>query len=108
MKVRPTQDWLLIEVEPAEKKIGSIIVPDPSRQPIRIGKVLRAGPGRRFANSDAFHPVTVEVGERVAFWMATTQCGGNNQVSYCLPDDQEMIRETDVLMVVGEGVEVST
>jgi co-chaperonin GroES (HSP10) len=101
-------DWLLIELEPAEKKRGSIIVPDPSRQPIRIGKVLRAGPGRRFPKSKAFRPVVVEKGERVAFWMATTQCGGADQITYHLPENQRMIRETDVLMVVGEGVEVST
>lgn len=108
MKVRPLHDWLLIELEPAERQRGSIIVPDPSKQPIRIGKVLATGPGRRHPNSNVFRKVVVEKGERVAFWMATTQCGGAERIEYHLPDNQRMIRETDVLCVVGEGVEVST
>ncbi len=106
MKVRPLHDFILIELEPPRKKVGSIIIPDPERAPLRIGKVLRTGPGRRHPNSNVFRRVTVEKGERVVFFMATTQVGGAKEIAYHLPENQRLIRETDVLFVTQKGVEV--
>lgn len=105
MNLRLLHDWLLIELEPAPKQKGSIIVPDSVPEPVRIGKVLTAGPGRRWGKK--FVPVTVEKGERVVFFKAVTDSGQNKAVSYCLPDNQEIIRETDVLFAVEGDVEVS-
>lgn len=106
MKVRPLQDWMVVEVEPAPTHKGCIIVPDPDRAPLRIGKVLAAGPGRQHPKSKAFRPMAVKVGERVAFPMAVTQCGSGKNITHLLEENQAMIRETDVFFVVQGDVAV--
>jgi len=50
--------------------------------------------------------MAVEVGERVAFPMAVTQCGSNKGVTHRLEDNQVMIREPDIFIVVEGNVSV--
>jgi co-chaperonin GroES (HSP10) len=106
MKIRPLHDWVLIEVEPPAKKKGSIILPDPDTTPVRFGKVLRYGPGRRLKKSDRLIPAQVKKGERVAFFMATTQTRQGRSLSHSLPDNQALIKESDVLGVLDGNVMV--
>ena len=105
MNLRPLHDWLVIELEPAPEMKGSIIIPGTVPEPIRIGKVLRAGPGRQWP--EKFVPMAVKAGERIAFFKAVTDSGQNKAASFQLPKDQELIRETDVLFTVEGDVEVS-
>ncbi len=104
--IRPLHDWLVIDVEPAPTHKGCIIVPDPSKTPLRKAVVLAAGPGRRYHGKDAFHKMEVEVGERVAFPMAATQCGSGENITHVLEGNQRMIRETDIFFVLNEDVDV--
>lgn len=104
--LKPLHDWILLELEPAPTHKGCIIVPDPDRAPLRIGRVLATGPGRRHPGTGALRPMAVEVGERVAFPMAVTQCGSNKGVTHRLEDNQVMIREPDIFIVVEGNVSV--
>jgi co-chaperonin GroES (HSP10) len=97
---------MVIELEPAPTHKGCIIVPDPDKTPLRIGKVLAIGPGRRYTNDKIFHKTEVEVGERVAFPMAATQVGTNRNLTPRLEDNTCMIRETDVFFTVEGDVDV--
>lgn len=101
MNIQPLHDWLIIELEPAPERKGCIILPDPDNEPLRIGKVLRAGPGRQHPNSNAFRPMMVKEGDRVVFPMAVTECGSGRNITHALDDNKlRMIRETDIFFVV--------
>jgi co-chaperonin GroES (HSP10) len=108
VRVRPLHDVLLIEVEPEEKTTGGgIIIPDTKQEPVRVGKVIAAGPGRWWKNRHtgkwAFHNMNAKVGERVAFMMANLQTKQGEQLCYLLDENQGLIKETDVLLVIPEG-----
>jgi len=105
MNVRPLHDWILIELEEAKTKKGSIIIPDPDRAPLRVGKVLRAGPGRLFPDN-VYRPVDVKPGDRVVFPMAVTECGSGKNITHTLDNGQRMIREPDVFFVIEGDVDV--
>ena len=49
----------------------------------------------------------VEPGERVVFFMATTQTKSGTATTHVLPDGQYLIRETDVLFVTTDDVAVT-
>jgi chaperonin GroES len=114
MNVRPLHDVLLIDIE-QEKKVssGGIILPDSSREPIRIGKVVAAGPGRSWKVRDGkktFWPMQAEAGDRVAFFMANLETKQGYQLCHVLGEGHGLIRETDVLFVIpeGENIEVTS
>lgn len=111
MNVRPLHDWILIELEEAKTKKGSIILPDPDRAPLRIGKVIRTGPGRILKvlkkgpdgeklMDGGYRPVDVKPGDRVVFPMAVTECGSGQNITHTLDNGQRMIREDDVFFVI--------
>jgi len=104
--IRPLHDWLLVELEPERKtfyKIDIFKVSD--LDPIRSGYIRAVGPGRQF--KEKFVATEVKVGERVAFMIAGTQTKVGKQLGFILPENQVLIRETDILAVIEEGVEVS-
>lgn len=104
-KLRPLHDWLLVELEPSKETVGSGIIVRVGENPVRFGKVLAVGPGRRY--QDKYVPTSVEVGERVVFFIASTDTMSGRMITHQLPDNQRLIRETDVLFVTDEDIEVS-
>ncbi len=101
--MRPLNDWVLVELEPVKETTrGGIIKVAP--EPIRTARVLAVGSGKQYP--DLFVPTVVKVGERVAFFAAATDTKQGRQVGYVLPENQELIRETDILMVVEGDVEI--
>jgi chaperonin GroES len=102
MKLRPLGDWVLIELEPEKRKSkGGILMPGP--EPVRIARALRVGPGR-YNDKGKFVPTEIKPGERFPFFKAVADTGQNKYVGERLPEDQEMIRESDILFVVeGKG-----
>lgn len=99
-------DHVLVELEPARERTGGgIILPGTVAEPVRVGRVLQAGPGRRF--KDRFVPTSVQVGERVCFFIASADTKTGQAVTYHLEKDQRLMREQDILGVVADGVEVS-
>lgn len=106
MSVRPLHDCILIELEPEKEKAsesGIIIVSGP--EPIRFAKVLATGPGRKY--KDRFVPTQVQVGDRVAFFMANLETKQGAAICHRLEENHGLIRESDILMVVDEDVRIS-
>ncbi len=102
--IRPLNDWLLVELEPETTVTASgltLVAPEP----IRSGRVLAAGPGKRYP--EKFVETVVRVGERVAFFIAGAQTKQGTQLSYVLPENQILIRETDVLLVLNGEAKVT-
>lgn len=99
------QDWVLIELEPeATQTRAGIVLTGPS--PVRTAKVIAAGPGRHYKNN--FVPTSVKPGDRFPFFKAATDTSNGKKLAEKLPDNQELIRETDILFVIEEGsVEIS-
>jgi co-chaperonin GroES (HSP10) len=105
MNLRPLHDWMVVEIEPSKETFEGSSIFRVSEVPVRIGKVLAIGPGRMYP--DKFVPTEVEVGERVVFLIAAADTQSGKAVHHHLPDNQRLIRETDVLFVTGEDIEVS-
>ncbi len=106
--LRLLSDWLLVHLEPVQKlTAGGVIIPDTHHEAVRVGRVLQAGPGRRYI--DRFVPMPDLLGQRVAFMIAASQTRSGKAVraQLCLSDDEELIRLGDVLFVVEEGVVVT-
>lgn len=107
-KLRLRSDYLLLRLDPVKEQTrGGIIILDPDREPIRTGTVLQHGPGRKYV--DKFEPMPDDiVGKRLAFMMAATQTQAGEQLHMHLDlgDDLRLIRLGDVLLEVGQDVEV--
>ncbi|MCC6543109.1 MAG: co-chaperone GroES [Nitrospirae bacterium] len=108
MRIRPLQDWVLIE--PAEAKdvtAGGIIIPDAAKEKPVEGKVLAVGkgrweaPGKKWGNKPSgkeekvFKPTELKPGDQVLF-----EKYGTTKVDL---DGKEVIlvHESDVLGWVG-------
>lgn len=109
MSTRPLHDNIVVELEPVKEfSRGGIIKVAP--EPVRIGRVLAVGKGRFFAASNGgkglFVPTELKVGERIAFFQAVTQTQQGQQLRYKLPENQVLLRETDALFVIPEGLDI--
>lgn len=102
--IKPLHDLILVELEEPEETYSNTSIVRVGDEPVRIGKVLAAGPGRRY--QDKFVPTELKVGDRVAFFIAATECGSGPQVNYQLGGNKRLIRENDVLVVVEGKVKV--
>lgn len=106
MNLRPLHDWMVVELEPNKETFSGSSIIKVKDSPIRIGKVLAVGPGRHYVDGK-FVPMEVEVGERVVFLIASADTQSGKSVHHYLPDNQRLIRETDVLFVAIGSMEVS-
>lgn len=64
--IRPLHDYVLIEKEPKEKKVGSIVLTTEKKQG-NVAKVVALGPGK--VNEDGFtEPINgLQVGDKVIY-----------------------------------------
>lgn len=116
MNIRPLQDVLIVELEETSKVTsGGIIRPDNAPAPLRIGRVVAAGPGRPIRKARkgqtgmqerGFRPTEVSRGDRVVFFAANLDTKQGRQLCYNLGDNIGLIRETDVLFAVEPGVNI--
>jgi len=64
--LKPLMDRVLVRVDEAQKKIGSIIIPDIAQEKPLSGEVIAVGQGK--AQEDgSLRPLDVKVGERIRF-----------------------------------------
>jgi co-chaperonin GroES (HSP10) len=103
--LKPLHDFALVEMEEQAELYDNSSIVRVGDNPVRIAKVLAVGPGRTY--QDRFVPTVLAVGDRVAFFVASTECGSGPSISYRLGDRQRLIRETDVLVVVDGAVSVA-
>lgn len=104
--VKLLSDYMLVEVEPARTKTtGGIIIANPDHEAVRAGKVLMAGPGRKYSDKTIPMPDGI-VGQRVVFMAGASDTMQGKQLAEELPDDQRLIRLGDVLAIVDADVEI--
>ena len=97
-------DYLIVQLEPAhEKTEGGIIILHPEHEPVRLGKVLMAGPGRRYKDKLVPMPEDI-IGKRVMFMIAASDA--RPQLSSYLDEGQRMIRLGDILVEVDHDVDI--
>ena len=99
-------DHLLVAEDPPRiQTTGGIYLPNPKSEPIRTGRILMAGPGRRYI--DKFIPMPDDmVGQRVVFMAAASDSKQGLQIRPLLEEGQRLIRLGDVLGVITGNVEV--
>ena len=97
MKVKPLYDRILVKrIEEKEQKRGGIIIPDSAKEKPQQGKVIAAGNGK-FKDDGQRVPLDVKAGDSILFGKYSGQ-------EIKLDGDEYLImREDDVLAVVGEG-----
>lgn len=101
--IRPLNDVVIVELEPVPEKVGGILIPDPDKYPTRTGWVLAAGPGKRHSKTDRLTPTQVKEGERICFHHANLQQSQGKQLMWVLPDNQALIKESDIFFVIDDG-----
>jgi co-chaperonin GroES (HSP10) len=107
MKIKQLlNDWLLVRLEPRKKTTPGGIIRT-TEQPVWVGLVLMAGPGRQFR--DKFVPMEKEiVGQRVAFLSAATDSHLTGlAINAQLNEEERLIRMSDVLFMVDGDVEIT-
>lgn len=104
MKIRLWHDWLRAKVEeaPAAMRSGLVI---PGAQPVRIGVVLEAGPGRRrvVGKREVLIPTRAKPGDRFTFFKAVSETKQGQALALHLDDDEVLIKEGDILFVIEDG-----
>lgn len=73
MKFRPLHDHVVVRrVDPQDKSVGGIIIPDAVQEKPMEGEVIAAGPGAR-DDTGSVHSLDVKDGDRVMFgkWSGT-------------------------------------
>lgn len=109
-------DNVHVRLDPRKDRTsGGIVIPENKDQSIRTGVILAVGPGkhvkvRKSGTSDyreVFRPMQAQVGERVAFFIASVDTKGGKAISHYLQEDERLIREEDILGVIDDDVEVT-
>jgi len=87
-KLTPLYDKVIVLADPAEEKVGSIILSDAARKPPSRGTVIAAGPGTPET------PTTVKVNNTVVY---PPNCGDPLTI-----DGKEylVMRESDILSII--------
>jgi len=101
---RLLSDHMVVQVEPVQgfTQTGLVIL-HPEDEPVRVGTVVMAGPGRRY--KDKLVPMPPDImGKRVMFMVAASDT--RPQMSQYLDEGQRMIRLGDVLLEVDHDADV--
>jgi chaperonin GroES len=72
-KFRPLHDRVVIKrIDPEQKTVGGIIIPDSAREKPQEGEILAVGPGAR-DEAGKLLPIDLKVGDKVLFgkWSGT-------------------------------------
>jgi co-chaperonin GroES (HSP10) len=101
--IRPLQDWVLVELEPGASRVTGSGLHLVGEDPVRMARVLAVGSGRRVGKKEHLIPTEVKPGERVAFFIASVQTKQGAQVFHSLPENQALIKESDILIVDDGG-----
>lgn len=103
--LRLFSDWMLVELEPESRvSSGGILIPGTAwLEPIRLGKVVQAGPGRQYTDKVVPMPDNI-IGKRMAFMIfaSKTKQGLELRSRLQLDEDYEIIRLGDCLLEVDD------
>jgi len=89
--IKPLRDYVLLEVEPAEKVVGGFIIPESKEKP-STAKVVAVGPGKEVDGKLVSIPV--KVGDKVVFKEYSTTEYKDGDKKYLL------IKAEDLLAII--------
>ncbi len=90
--IKPLNDYVLLEVEPTEKKVGSIILTTSNDKKSQVARIVAVGEGKM--KDGKREPVSLKVGQKVVYrGYSTTECEENDK-KYLL------IQAEDILAVI--------
>ncbi len=109
---RPLQDTVLVALEPEQElSPAGLTLSALEHHSFRTGVVVAVGPGKAAKKSSLRTPVGVEPGERIAFSSGVYQTKAGEQtraaVQHAVGQDQVLVRGSDILLVIAEGVRIS-
>ncbi len=91
--IKPLNDFVLLEIENKEKKIGNIIIStSDSKRKTNLGRVIAMGIGKIVDNKRV--PIALNVGEEVIYRDYATYEYEENNKKYLL------VQEEDILAVI--------
>jgi co-chaperonin GroES (HSP10) len=104
MRVRPLQDWLLVEYDPPKTQTeGGIIVPEGAHDDVyEWGTVVAVGPGKFYQKLGRTVPPEVKPGDRVYYVKFLKKTHTGQSIRHVLEDGTFLIQQKDII-VVGEG-----
>jgi chaperonin GroES len=91
--VKPLADYVLLEAEPTEKKIGSIILTD-NKTKSHVAKVIAIGPGKKDEKGNII-PDDVKVGQKVLYKEYSTTDYEEGDRKYLLVKNEDIIGIVD-------------
>ena len=94
--MRILNDWVLVELEEEASRITDAGIIQMGEDPATVQVVGLPGGG-------ILQPSAVKPGERIAFFIAAIQTKQGAEVFHRLPDDQALIKESDILLVDEDG-----
>lgn len=89
--IKPLRDYVVLEVEPAEKVVGGIILTESKEKP-SVAKVVAVGPGKEVDGKIV--PITLNIGDRVIYKEYSTTEYKDHDKKYLL------IKAEDLLAIV--------
>lgn len=100
MKVKPLQDWVVVQADEAEEKsAGGIFIPEAAKERPESGKVIAVGEGRNVEEKDAkgkvkekkFVKTTLKPGDHIFYEKYSARKVEVDQ------EEVVLVRESDVL-----------
>lgn len=96
--IRPLKDNILVKQDPAKEKLGSLFVPENTRDLQEdVGTVIAVGPGR-LTEGGKLVEVSVKVGDRVVFKRRPASYLGDFHPDW---KDLLMLKDEDMVGVIG-------
>lgn len=115
MRVFPLHDWLVVQVEPFDKRSSIIELPGQNESAIRKGVIMEIGPGKQRNDTVGHVPfdVNAKPGQKICFlrWHAEHRPGKAQTEALAkwsaeIGKDLVMIRENDILFFYDGDVKV--
>ncbi len=86
--IRPLNGYVLLEIEPTEKKVGSIILTNDQKK-TNVAKVVAVGKGKLV--NGTIEPINVKVNEKVIYRGYSTVEYEDNDKKYLLVPSEDII-----------------
>ncbi|HUP02767.1 MAG TPA: co-chaperone GroES [Bryobacteraceae bacterium] len=94
MNLRPLHDRIMVrKLEPAEQKVGNIIIPDTAKEKPQQAEVVAVGDGKLLENGERV-ALDVKVGDRILFGKYS---GSEIKID---SDEYLMLKEDEILGVL--------
>jgi len=88
MNIQPIQDRIVVlPLEASDCTPSGLYIPEAAKKRARTGTVIAAGPGKQLDNG-SICPLTVKVGDEVAFGVYTTEIELEGKTYYILREDE--------------------